>query len=96
MVLANLAEYVDTDQGPIAGYLTVAVSAFLELDDTAASDRPFHAVLLLAAHCGRVHRRPCRRAEGLVVRRDWAPQKEVPSAVFIKLSPHIHTRNRTF
>lgn len=30
MVLANLAEYVDTDQGPIAGYLTVAVSAFPE------------------------------------------------------------------
>lgn len=28
MILANLAEYVDTDQGPIAGYLAIAVSLF--------------------------------------------------------------------
>ena len=50
MLLANVAELVGVDQGPIAGYLTIAVSGGLHVSSCMRLLMSFQPVFVLAAY----------------------------------------------
>ena len=50
MLLANVAELVDVDQGPIAGYLTISVRTMRSCNHVSLIESPSSIVFVLASH----------------------------------------------